>query len=43
VVATLTAKLRQARNEVADLKTQLAVAHGELLALRRQLPATTDR
>lgn len=44
VVAALTAKLRQARNEVADLKTQLAVAHGELLAWRRQLPvATTDR
>lgn len=44
VVAALTAKLRQARNEVAELKTQLAVAHGELLAWRRQLPgATTDR
>jgi len=44
VVVALTAKLRQARNEVADLKTQLAVAHGELLAWRRRLPdATTDR
>lgn len=41
VVSALTAKLRQARGEVADLKTQLAVAHGELLALRRQHPATT--
>lgn len=44
VVAALTAKLRQSRNEVADLKTQLAVAHGELLTWRRQPPAaTTDR
>jgi len=40
VVATLTAKLRQARSETADLKAQLAVAHGQLLALRRQLPGT---
>jgi hypothetical protein len=38
VVSALTAKLRQARSEVADLKAQLAVAHGELLALRRRLP-----
>jgi hypothetical protein len=38
VVRSLTAKLREARNEVVDLKAQLAVAHGELLALRRQLP-----
>jgi hypothetical protein len=44
VVTSLTAKLRDARQEVADLKAQLAVAHGELLALRRQLPgAATDR
>lgn len=40
VVAALTAKLRQARSETADLKAQLAVAHGQLLALRRQLPGT---
>jgi len=40
VVATLTAKLRQARSETADLKAQLTVAHGQLLALRRQLPGT---
>jgi len=44
VVTALTASLRQARNEVAGLKTQLAVAHGDLLALRRLLPpAATDR
>ncbi len=44
VVATLTAKLRDARSEVADLKAQLAVAHGELLMLRRQLPVgATER
>ena len=44
VVSALTAKLRHARDEVADLKAQLAVAHGELLALRRQCPgATGDR
>jgi hypothetical protein len=38
VVVALTARLRDARNEVAELKAQLAAAHGELLALRRQLP-----
>lgn len=44
VVAALTAKLRQACNETADLKAQLAVAHGQLLVLRRQLPgAAIDR
>jgi hypothetical protein len=42
VVSALTAKLRQARSEVADLKAQLAVAHGELLALRRQRPGAVD-
>lgn len=41
VVSALTAKLRQARDEVADLKAQLAAAHGELLALRRRLPGPT--
>lgn len=44
VVSTLSAKLRQAREEVADLKAQLAAAHGELLFLRRQAPgAARDR
>jgi hypothetical protein len=43
VVATLTARLREARRENADLKAQLAAAHGELLALRRQLPAATSQ
>ncbi|MDA8269474.1 MAG: DUF6262 family protein [Actinomycetota bacterium] len=44
VVAALTAKLRQACSETADLKAQLAVAHGQLLILRRQLPgAAIDR
>jgi len=43
VVNALTGKLRQARREVADLKAQLAVAHGELLALRRQVPTGTDQ
>jgi hypothetical protein len=38
VVVTLTARLREARREVAELKAQLAAAHGELLQLRRQLP-----
>jgi hypothetical protein len=38
VVVALTARLRDARGEVAELKAQLAAAHGELLALRRQLP-----
>jgi uncharacterized protein DUF6262 len=38
VVVALTARLREARSEVAELKAQLAAAHGELLALRRQLP-----
>ena len=40
VVSTLTARLRQARAEVAELKARLAVAHGELLALRRHVPAS---
>jgi hypothetical protein len=35
VVATLTARLTQLRGELAETKAQLAVAHGELLALRR--------
>lgn len=43
VVATLTARLREARRQNADLKAQLAAAHGELLALRRQLPAATSQ
>jgi len=38
VVVALTARLREARGEIAQLKAQLAAAHGELLALRRQLP-----
>jgi hypothetical protein len=38
VVVALTARLREARAEVAELKAQLAAAHGELLQLRRQLP-----
>jgi Family of unknown function (DUF6262) len=38
VVVALTARLRDARSEIAELKTQLAAAHGELLQLRRQLP-----
>lgn len=39
VVVALTARLRETRVEVAELKAQLAAAHGELLTLRRQLPA----
>jgi len=35
VVATLTARLTELRRELAETKTQLAAAHGELLALRR--------
>ncbi|WP_239396938.1 DUF6262 family protein [Frankia sp. CiP3] len=35
VVTTLTVKLRQARDEIAELRAQLAAAHGELLTLRR--------
>ena len=38
VVVALTARLREARGEIAELKAQLAAAHGELLALRRRLP-----
>jgi hypothetical protein len=38
VLVALTARLREARGEIAELKVQLATAHGELLALRRQLP-----
>ena len=38
VLVALTARLREARSEITELKTQLAAAHGELLALRRQLP-----
>lgn len=40
VVVALTARLRDARGEIAELKAQLAAAHGELLALRRRLPQT---
>jgi uncharacterized protein DUF6262 len=40
VVATLTAKLTELRRELAETKTQLAAAHGELLALRRH-PGST--
>jgi inorganic triphosphatase YgiF len=36
VVRTLTARLTEARSEIATLKTQLAAAHGELLTLRRR-------
>jgi hypothetical protein len=36
VVATLTARLTELRRELAETKAQLAVAHGELLALRRR-------
>jgi len=39
VVATLTAKLTELRRELAETRTQLAAAHGELLALRR-VPGT---
>jgi uncharacterized protein involved in exopolysaccharide biosynthesis len=35
VVATLTARLTELRRELTETKTQLAAAHGELLALRR--------
>lgn len=35
VVATLTARMTELRRELAETKAQLAVAHGELLALRR--------
>ena len=35
VVATLTARLTELRRELAETKTQLAAAHGELLAVRR--------
>jgi hypothetical protein len=43
VAAALTARLREARGEIAELKAQLAAAHGELLALRRQLPHDADQ
>jgi hypothetical protein len=36
VVASLTARLRDAHNENVALQAQLAAAHGELLTLRRQ-------
>jgi hypothetical protein len=35
VVATLTARMTELRRELAETKAQLAVAHGELLAIRR--------
>jgi hypothetical protein len=35
VVTALTVKLRQARDEITELRAQLAAAHGELLTLRR--------
>ena len=35
VVRALTARLAEARQEIATLKTELAAAHGELLILRR--------
>jgi Family of unknown function (DUF6262) len=35
VLTALTAKLRQARDEITELRAQLAAAHGELLTLRR--------
>jgi hypothetical protein len=41
VVATLTARLTELRRELAETKTQLAAAHGELLALRRHPGSTT--
>jgi len=40
VVTTLTIKLRHARQENQELRRQLAVAHGELLALRRAARAS---
>ena len=43
MVVALTARLREARGEVAELKAQLAAAHGELLALRRQLPQAASK
>jgi Tfp pilus assembly protein FimV len=35
VVAGLTTKLRESRHEITQLRAQLAIAHGELAALRR--------
>jgi hypothetical protein len=40
VVTTLTTKLRQAREEITELRAQLAAAHGELLTLRRATSPT---
>lgn len=37
VVRTLTARLAETRRELAEVKAELAVAHGELLCLRRKL------
>jgi hypothetical protein len=42
VVASLTAKLRDAHTENLELRTQLAAAHGELLTLRRRSGTATD-
>lgn len=41
VVIALTARLREARGEVSELKAQLAAAHGELLQLRRRCPTSS--
>ena len=42
VVASLTARLREAHVENLDLRAQLAVAHGALLALRRASSTLTN-
>ncbi len=41
VVRTLTARLAETRQELANTKAELAAAHGELLLLRRQLQTCT--
>lgn len=38
VVLTLTSQLRESRAEAAELRSQLAAAHGQLLLLRREKP-----
>lgn len=41
VVRTLTARLVETQRELAEVKAQLAAAHGELLVMRRQLSSSS--